>query len=117
MSLDDAIAIAGVSGSDPMLLTVGLVLSIAAILVCSGVILVVVDRFRWVVYAGTGILAPTAAGIMVHDLEAIRRGTRSSGPVLPLPLWIDWGFRATVVGACLTSSRWWPGCLARVEPA
>ena len=39
MSLDNVVAIAGVSGSDPVLLVVGLVLSIGMILAFSQVIL------------------------------------------------------------------------------
>jgi len=81
MSLDNVIAIAGVSGSDSVLLIVGLVLSIATIVAFSQVIIVMMNRFRWIVYAGTGILALTAAGMIVDDLEMVGHvaWTASSG--------------------------------------
>ncbi|MGO9812309.1 MAG: YjbE family putative metal transport protein [Isosphaeraceae bacterium] len=117
MSLDNVVAIAGVSGSDPVLLVVGLVLSIGMILAFSQVILALMNRFRWVVYAGTGVLALTAAGMVRNDLEAVRDLTWVASLPLHLPLWADWAFRGVVVGGCLTSSRWWPRRLPAVEAA
>ena len=117
MSLDNVVAIAGVSGSDPVLLVVGLVLSIGMILAFSQVILALMNRFRWVVYAGTAVLALTAAGMIRHDLEAVRHLTWVASLPLHLPLWADWAFRGVVVGGCLTSSRWWPRRLPAVEAA
>ena len=70
MSLDNVIAIAGMSRSDPVSLVVGLILSITMILTLSTLIVAIMNRFRWVVYAGAAILALTAAGMMEHDLLA-----------------------------------------------
>lgn len=117
MSLDNVVAIAGVSGSDPVLLIVGLVLSIAMILAFSQVILALMNRFRWVVYAGTGILALTAAGMIRHDLEAVNHLSWAANLPVHLPLWADWSFRGAVVGVCLTSSRWRPRRLNVLEAA
>jgi YjbE family integral membrane protein len=114
MSLDNVIAIAGLSGSDPVLLTVGLILSIAVIVVFSQVILVLMNRFRWIVYAGTGVLALTAAGMIVHDLEAVYRVAWTAGSSLHFPLWADWSLRGLAVVACITSTRWWPRRIAMV---
>jgi YjbE family integral membrane protein len=108
MSLDNVVAIAGVSGSDPLLLTVGLVLSIAAILAFSQMIVVMMNRFRWIVYAGIGVLALTAAGMIVHDLEAVRDVAWTASSSLHFPLWADWVFRGAAVGLCTSSARWWP---------
>jgi predicted tellurium resistance membrane protein TerC len=96
-----------------MVLAVGLVLSIAMILVCSSVILAVMDRCRWVVYAGTAILAWTAVGMMRHDLEFVNRLAASGGLQGDIPMWADWALRLLVMAACLTSGRWWP----RRDPA
>ena len=108
MSLDNVVAIAGVSGSNPALLTVGLVLSTATILAFSQVIVVMMNRFPWIVYAGTGILALTAAGMIVHELDAVRQVAWASSPTLHFPLWADWGLRGAAVGICVTAGRWWP---------
>ena len=114
MSLDNVVAVAGVSGSDPLLLTVGLILSIAAIVAFSQIILVAMSRFRWIVYAGTAFLALTAAGMIVHDLEVFSRVAGTTGSSLHFPLWADWSPRAVAVVACITSTRWWPRGLAVV---
>ncbi len=114
MSLDNVIAIAGVSGSDPLLLAVGLILSITAIVAFSQVILVVMGRFRWIVYAGTGFLALTAAGMLVHDLEVFGHLAWTAGSSLYFPLWADWSLRGVAVVACITSTRWWPRRIAVV---
>ena len=87
------------------------------ILAFSQVILVLMNRFRWVVYAGTGILALTAAGMIRHDLDAVRHLTWAASLPLHFPLWADCCFRGAVVVACLTSSRWWPRRLPAVEAA
>jgi YjbE family integral membrane protein len=115
MSLDNVVAIAGVSGSDPVLLAVGLVLSIAMILAFSQIILALMNRFRWVVYAGTGVLALTAAGMIRHDLEAVTQLAWAARLPQQLSFWADWGFRGGLVVACLTSSRWWPRRLPAIE--
>jgi predicted tellurium resistance membrane protein TerC len=108
MSLDHVVAIAALSRSDPVVLAVGLILSIAMILACSSVILAVMDSFRWVVYAWTAILAWTAVGMMRHDLEFVN-GLAASGSLQgDIPMWSDWALRGLVVVACLTSGRWWP---------
>jgi YjbE family integral membrane protein len=108
MSLDHVMAIAALSRSDPVVLAVGLILSIALILVCSSVILAVMDRFRWVVYAGTALLAWAAVGMMRHDLEFVNRLAASGSLQGEIPMWADWALRLLVVVACLTSGRWWP---------
>src|SRR5208337_2288101 len=98
MSLDNVIAIAGVSESDPVLLAV-------------------VGRFRWIVYAGSGFLALTAAGMIVHDVEVFGRVAWTAGSTLHFPLWADWCFRGAVVVACLPSRRWWPRRVPAAEAA
>ncbi len=104
MSLDNVVAIAGVSRSDTLQLVLGLAISIAMILACSTAILAIMNRFRWIAYAGTGVLAFTAAGMIVHDLAALRASTGSHD----LPAWVGWPFRLLFTIACLASIRWWP---------
>lgn len=108
MSLDNVVAIAGVSRSDPVQLTIGLVISIALILACSTAILAIMNRFRWMALVGTGVLALTAAGMIAHDISEFRsRGTPSHNPG-GLALWQDWSFRLAFMALCMTSARWWP---------
>ena len=116
MSLDIVLDIAGVSRSDPFQLAVGLVLSITMILACSNLILVVMDRYRWIAYAGAGVLALTAAGMMRHDLEFVNGLSSAWRNTVHVPLWADWTLRGLVMGACLSSGLWWPKRLREVEP-
>ena len=78
MSLDNIVAIAGVSQSDPVRIMIGLFLSISMLLLLSAVIMEIMSRYRWIAYAGAAVLAWTAAEMMVHDLESHLRG--SMGP-------------------------------------
>ncbi len=113
MSLDNVVAVAGVSQSDPLKLTVGLVLSITMILACSQVIAVVMNRLPWVAVAGAGVLALTAGGMMWHDLESLSVLSSVSRLHVHFPPRADWALRAVVAGACLSSGLWRRRCVRR----
>lgn len=105
MSLDNVVAIAGLSGSNTTQLIVGLTLSIASLLFFSQTIMVIMDRFRWIAYGGTAILAATAAQLIWHELAS------GESPLLgnaTLTAWAGWLMQGVFVVACLTSPRWWP---------
>jgi threonine/homoserine/homoserine lactone efflux protein len=72
MSLDNMLAVAGASRGDSILLAFGLVVSMVMILTSSALIAQIMDRFRWVAYVGTGILAFAAAEMMTEDREVAR---------------------------------------------
>ena len=91
MSLDNVLAIAAASESDPFRIIIGLVLSISMLVLLSAVIMEIMSRYRWIAYAVAAILAWTAADMMIHDLDTFyrtqwapesRRGSRS-GPHTP----------------------------------
>jgi len=67
MSLDNILAIAGVSQGDVSLLLFGLVLSMPLILFGSGLIATVMNRMPWLSLFGAGILAWTAGTMVLHD--------------------------------------------------
>ena len=54
MSLDNVVAIAGVSQSDPVRIILGLFLSISMLLLLSAVIMEIMSRYRWIAYLGRG---------------------------------------------------------------
>ena len=73
MSLDNVIALVGVSGGNLWLLVFGLVLTIPLIIWGSTLLSALLDRWRWLVYAGAGILVYVAVEMLfedpvVHDL-------------------------------------------------
>lgn len=69
MSLDNMLAVAGASHGDWKLLLGGLVISIAIIMTCSNLIAQLMNRYKWIVTLGAGILAFTAGEMMLGDRE------------------------------------------------
>lgn len=69
MSLDNMLAVAGASHNDQKMLIMGLLISIAIIMTCSNFIARLMNRFKWIVYLGAGILAFTAGEMMMGDRE------------------------------------------------
>jgi YjbE family integral membrane protein len=67
MSLDNILAIAGVSHGNIGLLIFGLVLSMPIILFGSGLIATVMNRAPWLMLVGAGILTWAAGKMIVHD--------------------------------------------------
>ncbi|MFM8250369.1 MAG: TerC family protein [Planctomycetota bacterium] len=69
MSLDNMLAVAGASHGDWQRLLLGLIVSIAIIMTCSSYIARLMNRYKWIVTVGAGILALTAAQMMSGDRE------------------------------------------------
>jgi YjbE family integral membrane protein len=108
MSFDNVVAVAGVSHSDPVCLTVGLVISITLILGLSGVIVAIMERQRWIVYVGTAILALAAAAMIGHDLDHFGDLVRPASQPKTNSDAVGWPIRLGLVAICLTSRNWWP---------
>lgn len=112
MSLDNVLAVAGVSHSNPVQMVIGLALSIAIMIACSSAILAIMDRYRWIVYGGTAVLALTAAQMIYHDIEALP----AVGQWV-LPAWAGWAFRGAIVAACFSTPVWRSRSLVEGEPS
>lgn len=82
MSLDNMLAVAGAAHGDTKVLIFGLLVSIAIIMTCSGLIANLMNRYHWIVYLGAIILAYTAAQMMIEDREVARFFVR--GPKVTL---------------------------------
>ena len=67
MSLDNVVAVAGASNGYIILLIIGVMVSIPIMIFGSKLIVRVMDRFKWIAYAGTGILAWTAGEMIIED--------------------------------------------------
>ena len=67
MSVDNVLGIAAVAHGDTVLLVFGLVLSMPIIMVGGGMIAAVLDRFWWLVYVGSAVIAWTGAELMESD--------------------------------------------------
>lgn len=67
MGLDNVLAVAGAAQGSFILVVFGLLISIPIVVWGSTLILKWVDRFPFVVYVGAGVLAWTAAQMMLHE--------------------------------------------------
>ncbi|MEN1969248.1 TerC family protein [Lentibacillus sp. N15] len=67
MSLDNVVAIAGAARGHLGLLALGVAVSIPIMIFGSKVIVRVMERFKWVAYVGTAILAWTAGEMITED--------------------------------------------------
>ncbi len=67
------------------------------------------NRYRWIAYAGAAVLAWTAGEMMVHDLEALYAVRWGRDVVVAFPRWGSWLIRIGTVLLCMTTKWWWPG--------
>jgi YjbE family integral membrane protein len=67
MGLDNVLAVAGAAKGSFLLVVLGLLISIPIVVWGSTLILKLVDRFPVIVYIGAGVLAWTAAQMMLHE--------------------------------------------------
>jgi YjbE family integral membrane protein len=70
MGLDNVLAIGGMAHGNPLLVILGLLVSIPIIIWGSTLFIRLIHRFPWIVYLGSGILAYTAAK-MITDEEKL----------------------------------------------
>lgn len=67
MGLDNVIAVAGAAHGDYRLVILGLIISIPIVVWGSTLFIKVINRFPWIVYLGSGVLAYTAAKMITHE--------------------------------------------------
>jgi YjbE family integral membrane protein len=67
MGLDNMLAVAGAAHGSFLLVTLGLLISIPIMIWGSTLILKLVERYRFIVYVGAGVLAWTAVKMMTGD--------------------------------------------------
>jgi YjbE family integral membrane protein len=89
MSLDNMLAVAGASHGSPVKLLLGLFVSIGIIMTCSALIARLMNRYRWIVLLGAGILAYTAGEMIFGDRELGGYVVRNHHVAL-CPLWEEW---------------------------
>ncbi|TCP29265.1 YjbE family integral membrane protein [Scopulibacillus darangshiensis] len=67
MGLDNVLAIAGASHGSYFMVILGLIISIPMIMWGSTLFLKLVDRYSWIIYAGSAVLAFTAAKMLFSE--------------------------------------------------
>lgn len=98
MGLDNVLAIAGVSHGSILLVVLGLLISVPIMIWSSTIIVKLLHRFPQILYLGSGVLAWTAAG-MILDEPLLR-------PYYPPYPWFAWLFQAVLIAGVLFIG-WW----------
>ncbi|GLX68234.1 TerC family protein [Paenibacillus glycanilyticus] len=67
MGIDNVIAVAGASHGNTLLVILGLLISVPVIVWGSTLFIKLINKFTWIVYIGSGVLAYTAAKMITHE--------------------------------------------------
>jgi len=67
MSLDNVIAVAGSAHGNIVLLIAGLLISMPLLMTTGGVISVLIDKFKWLVFVGAAVISFTATRMIFED--------------------------------------------------
>ncbi len=98
MGLDNVLAVAGAAHGSFWLVILGLLISVPIVVWGSTVILKLMERFQWIIFVGAGVLAYTAAKMIVD--EPFLADFFAANPLL------KWGLIALVViGVLLAGFR------------
>ena len=98
MGLDNVLAVAGAAHGSFLLVTMGLLISIPIVVWGSTLILKLVDRFPSIIYLGAGVLAWTAAKMIVSEPLVIAQ--------LAGYAWVNWIIYALVFTGVLGGGYW-----------
>jgi YjbE family integral membrane protein len=105
MGLDNVIAVAGAAHGDYFLVVLGLLISIPIVVWGSTLFIKIIEKYAWIIYLGSGVLAYTAAKMITHEGEfaSFFEGN-------PLFTWI---FIATIVVLVIVAGVWTNAIKAR----
>lgn len=97
MGLDNVIAVAGAANGDFLLVVIGLIISIPIVVWGSTIILKLMEKYPIIIYIGAGILAFTAAKMILHE-PFIENFVDGNG-------WVQWAFMIIVTVGVLVAGR------------
>ncbi len=97
MSLDNVIAVAGVSQGNILLLFLGLGTSIPFVIFASGLLSMLMDRYPLIIYIGAAILGRLGAEMIVTDPVLT--------PYIDLPAFARYGFEALCAAGVIVAGR------------
>ncbi|MGE6260448.1 TerC family protein [Heyndrickxia sporothermodurans] len=81
MSLDNVVALAGAANNHIGLIAVGVAISIPVMIFGSKMIVKAMNKFSWIAYIGSGILAWTAAEMLMKEEKLLHLLNISHGPI------------------------------------
>ena len=97
MGLDNVLAVAGAAHGDFILVVLGLLISVPIVVWGSTLVIKWVERFPIIIYIGAGVLAWTAAKMIVD--EPMVKGFFTANPVL------KWGLIVVIIVGVLAAGR------------
>jgi len=97
MGLDNVLGVAGAAHGSMLLVVLGLLISIPIMVWGSTIILKLVDRYPAIVYIGAGVLAWTAAKMILHEPLVATR-------IADMP-WVNWLLYVVVIGGVLGAGK------------
>lgn len=98
MGLDNVLAIAGAAKGDIVLIVLGLLISVPLMIFGSQLILKAMERFAWLVYAGAGVLAVTAANMILME-ETVHEWLAGR-------VWLEYAIKIGLVALVLVAGYW-----------
>jgi YjbE family integral membrane protein len=98
MGIDNVLAVAGAAHGNTVLVVLGLLISVPIVVWGSTLFIKLINRFQWIVYVGSAVLAFTASKMISHEHKL--GGALDSNPV------IYWSFIAVVVAATVYLGYW-----------
>ncbi|MFD0672043.1 TerC family protein [Cohnella sp. GCM10027633] len=101
MGLDNVMAIAGMAQGQHgsyVLVVLGLLISIPIVVWGSTLFIKIIEKFKWIIYIGAGILAFTAAKMITHEEQF--KGAFEDNPVL------TWTFISAIAVLVLVAGVW-----------
>ncbi|QTH46123.1 TerC family protein [Cohnella sp. LGH] len=105
MGLDNVIAVAGAAHGDFLLVVLGLLISIPIVVWGSTLFIKLIDKFPWIIYLGSGVLAYTASKMIAHETRFAVFFERN--PV------IYWAFVSVLIALVLCAGWWTNSVKAR----
>ncbi|WP_235988952.1 TerC family protein [Aquibacillus kalidii] len=82
MSLDNVVAVAGAAHGQIGMIALGVLVSIPIMIFGSKVIVLILEKYRWIAYIGSGILAWTAGEMIVEDSVIKDMLQLAPGPII-----------------------------------
>jgi YjbE family integral membrane protein len=98
MGLDNVIAVAGAAHGSVELVVLGLLISIPIVVWGSTLFIKVIEKYSWIIYIGSGVLAYTAAKMITHEKRF--EPLFADNPVL------NWSFIAILVALVIVAGVW-----------
>jgi len=99
MSTDNVLGVAAASHGDSGLLIFGLIVGMAILMFMGGALANMIDRFWWLAYAGSAIIAWTGAEMIFEDPLLEER----LGPIVP---YAEWAIIALITVVTLAFAHW-----------